>query len=483
MGFNLLFFSYQINPKINHDVSYTFNNRLPVSVTQYATPYRTNLKTKPELGIYTQDQWTLHKLTLNVGLRFDWLKEYSAAYSLPAGTFVPARDFPRVDNIPNWRDVSPRLGVAYDLFGTGKTAIKAAVGKYLQDETTGVANSNAPINSYVNSATRTWNDANHDYIPQESELGPAPATFGKNVVTNIWDPDLLSGWGKRGFDWEVSTSLQHELAEGLGLNVAYFRRWFGNFRYTRLLFVTPADFDPYCITAPKDPRLPDGGGNQICGLYDIKPAAFPLTQSLTTLATGQSEVYNGFDVNLNARFGKGGRLSAGVGSGQTVTDNCAALVDSPQKQFCRATRPFSAQTQLKVNGIYPLPWDLQISGTLQNLPGLVFTGSYVATNAKIAPSLVRNLGSCGTRVPCTGTKIVELIEPYTQFEPRITQVDLRLTRIFKLPKGRIEGMIDVYNLLNTSSVTSIINRYGPAWLQPTTILGARLFKFGVEYDF
>ncbi len=484
MGISAVFLHYELNPKVNGDVAYTFNNQRPVSVTLFATPYRTDLNVKPEIGLYAQDQWTVRRLTLNAGVRLDWLKAYSAGYSLPAGRFVPARDFPRVNNVPNWKDVSPRVGGAYDLFGNGKTAIKAALGRFVEDETFGVSGANAPMNTYVSSATRTWADANNDLIPQESELGPiSNPSFGQSVVRSTWDPDLLDGWGQRGYNWEISSSLQHELRPGMGLSVAYYRRWFGNFRVTDNILVSPTDYDPYCITAPVDARLPNGGGYQVCGLYDIRPAAFPLSFTETTFAPDQTEVFNGVDVSLNKPFSGGGQLSAGVSTGQTVADNCATLVDSPQKQFCRTVNPFSNQVQLKVNGVYPLPWDTQVSGTLQNLSGLTSTGSYAASNALIAPNLGRNLGACGTRPTCTSTAIVELVEPFTQFEPRITQVDLRLTKIFRIKASRLQGQFDVYNLFNASPVTSLISRYGPAWLQPTTVLGARLFKFGVEYNF
>jgi hypothetical protein len=487
VGFLAQYLSVIINPTINGDVSYTFNRGVPVEVTQYATPWGTDLKVKPEVGIYAQDQWTVDKLTLNLGLRLDWLKAYSAGYSLPAGPFVPARDFPRVDNVPNWKDVSPRLGAAYDLFGDGRTAVKVALGKFVAAEQTGIASANAPATTYVNSATRTWNDANRDFIPQPDELGPlSNANFGKSVVGSVWAPDLLNGWSKREYNWQASASLQHELRPSVGVGVAYFRRWFGNFRVTDNILISPADYDPYCITAPVDPRLPGGGGNQICGLYDIRPLAFPLSFTEVTHANKfgeQTETFDGVDVTLNARFGRGGLLSAGVSTGRTVTDNCDALVDSPQKQFCHAVQDFSGQTQVKVNGFYPLPWDFQFSGTLQNLPGLPYTASYVATNSEIAPSLGRNLGACGTRPVCTSTAIVELIEPFTQYEPRITQLDVRFTRIFRFQTGRLLGNFDIYNVFNASPVLSLVSRFGPAWLQPTTILGGRLFKFGVQYDF
>src|SRR5437667_9133212 len=58
---------------------------------------------------------------------------------------------------------------------------------------------------------------------------------------------------------------------GWSITGGYYRNWFGNFLVTDNTLVTPADYDPYCVTAPTDSRLPNGGGYQVCGLYDIKP--------------------------------------------------------------------------------------------------------------------------------------------------------------------------------------------------------------------
>ena len=91
------------------------------------------------------------------------------------------------------------------------------------------------------------------------------------------------------------------------MDVAYFRRAQGNFTTTDNLDVTPADFQPYCVTAPADPRLPGGGGQQICGLYDIVPTKFGVaTSNVVTFVDNfggkQTEVFNGVDVAFNARL-------------------------------------------------------------------------------------------------------------------------------------------------------------------------------------
>jgi hypothetical protein len=474
------------NSQINKDLTYTFRGTVPQSVTYWATPSRQSDRSR-ELAAFVQDQWTVARWTLNLGARFDHFRGYVPEQDLPAGSFVPARDFAGVDNIPNWKDISPRLGMAYDLFGNGKTALKAAYGRYLEWETAGTAvTPNNPVVSMVTSATRTWNDVNGDYKPQDNELGPlSNSNFGKTVITTRRADDVLLGWGTRRYNQQAAVQVQHELRSGIAVNVGYFRTWFSNFVTTDNVAVAPADFSPYCLTGPVDSRLPGGGGDQICGLYDILPAKFGLVDNLVTQVSNfgkQTQVFNGVDATVNLRADNGALLTGGISTGATKTDDCDAIVDSPQKRFCRNSPSWSSGTQVKFSAVYPLPGDFRFSAVFQNIPGIPITASYVASNGEIAPSLGRNLGQCRGAAVCNGTLTVELIEPNTMFEDRLTQVDLRVTRSFRLRRLRLQGNLDVFNAFNEAAVLSLNSRYGPSWLQPTAILGGRIVKLGFQLD-
>src|SRR5262249_12290980 len=151
------------------------------------------------------------------------------------------------------------------------TAVKFAFGRYVDWQFGGsIVAANDPVTTMVTNATRTWNDVNGDYIPQESELGPlSNSNFGKTVITTPSAGDVLLGWKTRPYSGQTSVQVQHEIRPGLGVNVGYFRTWFGGFTTTDNLLVAPADYSPFCVVAPADARLPGGGGNQVCGFYDI----------------------------------------------------------------------------------------------------------------------------------------------------------------------------------------------------------------------
>lgn len=306
--------------------------------------------------------------------------------------------------------------------------------------------------------------------------------FGKIGVTTRYDPRLLQGL--RPYNWQVSAVLQQELMPGFGVTAGYFRTWHGNFRVTDNLLVTPADYDTFCISAPSDSRLPNGGVYQVCGIPDIKPTAFGPTSNVVAPAAdyGQrTRVYDGVDVMFNARFGKGGLLQGGLSTSKTLTDNCAA--PDFAAQFCRNTLPWAGTTQLKISGIYPLPWGLQTSWVFINLPGTPINATQIVPNAQIAPSLGRNLGQCRGAAVCNGTATVTIIEPNTRRESRQTQLDLRFSKNLQIGKTRIQPRLDIYNLLNVNSILASNSRFGPQWLQPTDVLPGRMFKFGAQLNF
>ena len=490
------------NLVIDNPIAYKFNGTVPSAVDLFATPFETKDRLRAELGIYVQDRWTVDRLTVNLGLRFDYFNAYVPAQSNPAGPFVPARDFGRVDDVPSWKDVNPRFAAAYDLFGDGQTALKVSMGRYLGFDgvvSVGITNANNPMVTSVNRTSRTWSDTNLNYFPDcdlanpasNGECGPnGNQNFGQlNVGATRWADEVLRGYSKRDYFWDFSTEVEQQLRPGISVKVGYYRNWYDNFRVTDNLAVTSADYDPYCITAPVDAQLPGGGGYEVCGLADVSPTKFGQVENLVTQASQfgpqtKSSDFIGF--TFNTRFGSGIQFGGGVDTGRTVTDRCF-VVDSPQELVnCRVETPFGAQTQVKLFGSYPLPWDFSVAATFVNTSGIPVEANQRISNAVIAPSLGRNLAACGTRPveTCTATASVPLISPQTMFESRRSQIDLRLSKLITAgPRVRVQVNFDVYNVLNADTILRVNNAYGPTWLRPNVILDSRLIEFGAQLTF
>src|SRR3954447_19794714 len=165
-------------------------NAQPFQVSVRTTPYTTHERLVADLGVYLQDTWTIKRMTVNAGLRWDYLNNSVGAQDAPGGTWIGPRHFDALSDVPNFNDLSPRLGVAYDLFGNGKTALKATLSRYVQTSTVSTARLLNPLNTSVNAATRSWVDGNNDGIPQVSELGPlSNSSFGQVNIATRYDPE------------------------------------------------------------------------------------------------------------------------------------------------------------------------------------------------------------------------------------------------------------------------------------------------------
>jgi carboxypeptidase family protein len=496
----------------NGSINYRFRNGVPNQLTLTDAPWNFEESVR-DVALYAQDQWSFKKLTLNAGLRYSDARAWTPEQVLGAGFFVPERRFAPVNNIPHYRNLSPRIGFAYDLFGTGRTAVKASLGHYPDRVIQASAN---PAVNLTRTTARNWTD-NGNFRPDCDLLNPAAngecgawsnLNFGKANAETRYAADAQSGFNDQFHNWQGSVSFQHELRPGMGLNVGYFRTWYGGFLATDNQSTTAADYDPFCITVPTDSRLPNSG-QRLCGLYDVKPGGFGSVDNLVTLASHYgkpTQVFNGIDVTLNARYGQGGQFSGGLSMGRTTTNNCyqngdpsltaqvfpgvlvlpAASTVSRAEAFCDIAPPWSQATQVKFMAVYPLPWHIQTSAIYQNSSGIPVTASYVATNAEILPSLGRNLGSCRGAATCTANLTVELIPPNSVFEPRLQQLDLRFSRLFQFGTRKLRGDVDIYNLLNASNVLNMNTAYSPpggVWQDVTQILGGRLVRLGFQVEF
>ncbi len=493
----------------NGNVNYGFRNGDPASITRYSTPYLRKDRGN-DFGVYAQDQWSVGRFTFQMGIRYDWYYGWVPAQSTPGDTigwpgapnhneWLGERSYGKVTGVPSWMDINPRVGAAYDLFGNGRTALKFAIGRYVAKTNVDVPAANNPITTSVITTSRAWRDLNKNYVPdcdlgnfgEQPECGAIDNQFfGQNNPRAVtWTDGVLHGWGARDSNWDLSSEIQHQLLQGLSVTGGYYFNTGGYFRNSATLsknrdtdntLVGPNDFDPFCITAPTNPELPDGGGYPVCGMYDIKQDKFGQRQDTVALASnyGVPEYRNHFfNFTLDARLPGGARFGGGVDTGFSVRDTCY-IVDSPQELlYCRVTTPVKANTQIKFNGSYPMKYGIVVAGTFQNLAGPSYDANYPASSLEVAPSLGRPLAG-GTR-----SVTVPLVAPNVLFEDRTTRLDLRVSKIFNMGTYRLQVNLDAYNALNSSSILSVNSTYDARWRQPNSVIDPRLFQVSGQISF
>jgi len=505
-------FTYQNLSPVSYRLNTPSGSTIPIpnQISQRAFPIFTETN-MDQLGVYAQDKWTIDRLTAAYGIRFSRVTASSPEQHLGPSVFTPSRnlDFAPLENFLSWNDLTPHLGAVYDVFGTGRTAIKVSLNRYLENLSAGssIAQDPNPLNTIVTQTTRSWNDANRNYVPDcnlqsavaNGECGAmANSLFGQPVPGNTYDPDLMHGWFKRAYNWEFSSGVQHEVMARTSVDVSYFRRVYGNFRVTDNRNLGPADFDKFDVTAPSDSRLPGGGGYVVHGMYNLNPAKFGLaSDNLVTHASNfgeQVEYWHGFDVNLAMRRIPGLTLQGGTSTGRTVQDDCELRAKVPEPAESRATSGLITTanvtaleychqttnwlTQVKLLGSYNIPRiDVMVSGTLQNLPGPQILANFNLPSADAARTLGRPLSGGAANIA------VGLIDPGTIYGDRLNQVDFRVSKMLRLDRTRTTLSLDFYNMMNVSTVLAQNNAFGPVWLRPSSIFPARFAKVSLQFDF
>lgn len=506
----------------------TYNAGRPVQTTLRLPTDRRN-GIKADTGIFAQDRWALGRVTLNLGLRFDWfIGETLESEVLPSrynagtkfGTCPDGKNDSRagcVGTVQDWKDISPRIGFTMDVFGDGRTALKASAARYVAGQQIAVANAANPVTVLGLTDTRPWTDRDGNGLPldangniQFDELSASASTptFGRNVSTTSTDPGVLNGWGKRGYNWEYTVALQHQLATGLSVNGGYYRRSFGNQTFTDDLRYDASSYDSFCLTVPVDPNLPDGGGYQVCGVQDLKPSVFALNLPANSLIRstndfgGVTNMYHGFDVNVEKRFSGGAFLRGGINAQARNYNECnllAAGLDAVVTAAAQGTetypdgtsqcdRHYPFRPDAKISGFYPLPWDFVLSGTYQFSRGVQTGGagpsvgaSYPVVSAVANPQIGRNWTGVASRT-------IQLMREGLDYgDHNLNQVDIKIGKRFRMDRVSLRLDFDLYNVLNSSWPFTISSTYSTAatgqWRRPTNVLQHRFFKLGGQLSF
>ena len=482
-------------------VTYTFLNSRPTSLTQFVSPNLQVDQLNPDLALFVQDQCRLNRVTVTAGLRYDWLRESVAASSVPEGALVPPQSFPAITNVPNWKDLSPRVGVVWDPAGDGKTAIKFGINRYVASATTGIANLFDPFgpgNSLASTA-RTWGDTNGNFLPDcdlrlKTANGECGAMLNQNFGTNVPsyrpDSDWVTGWGKRPYNWQASISIDREILPYLVVSAGYYRTWYGNFMVVDNQRVTPEDFSPYCVTVPTDSRLPLSG-QPLCGLYDLNPNKVGQVDNLVTLRQELRRPQG----DLQRRRCEPPTAAEGTGDGRRRLEHRERGAARHhgwrhrvgQHQQLLRGRLAAAVVQLRRQGAVSEPhqaqWLLHAAlATCRSQPSsrAIPVRTIRPTWRTQPPRSSRRLDARCREAPRSPFRSRRRI----RCTARASTSSISVARkIFRFGDTRLQANVDAYNLFNSNTPVTLFGTYNARWGQPTQVLDGRLVKFSAQIDF
>jgi len=462
----------------NGDLVQEYRSGAPSSVTVQPSPY-TSGQFADEWAPYLMDTWTIRRLTLSAGIRFDEFYGGIEAETMGAGRFVPARSVPELHPFNRFFNVDPRIGVVYDLFGNAKTALKFSVNKYATQLSALSLLGYNPISSTGD--RRTWLDCNlvpgtstcsptpfatnGDDIAQDNEIGPSNNPLFGSAVAATPDPDL-----RREYTWDWAASVQHELAPGISVLAGFYftRSYDAQATLNKALSLSSS----YLSVPTTNPLT-----NDPLTVFNLNPAFQGQVRNVVQNSEINHRDYTAYEASLQARLAGGGTLLGGWALERTRTVTCDTT-NANALFYCDQTGELSQsigtlsipfRNEFKLAATYPLPWKIQTGVSMLSYPGLPLTVSW-AVPLTILPN---------RSAPVT----VPIIAPGTSYLERWNQVDVHVTREIKAGRLAVRPTLEVFNLTNSSVVLGQIQTFGSALGRPTSTLQGRLMKLSAMVKF
>jgi hypothetical protein len=433
------------------------------NVEIYATPL-IDLSALNVLAIFAQDSYSVRRLTLTGGLRYERLEGYLPEQSSPPSQFYPTiqRSFPETRDLVLWHTAGPRASATYDVTGDGKTAAKASYGRYYYVLSTGgggVNNVNPNSNYFT---TYGWNDINGDLKFQPGEqTGAGVLTSG--TTTSI-DPNF-----SRPYTDEYSFGVDREVKANFKLSAVY------TYRREKNLQASANPDNPYATTPTSavDPGIDGVLGTGDDGTYSFFQRISAANRTLITNDRDVLQSYKGLEITLTKRLSNRWQMLTGYTFSKTEVENFS--VDISPNYLINANGNITADgrcngcaaastdrpNQFKLTGMYILPWrDVILSGNFRSQQGPPVTRQ-ISRALAIGGSQTINLEPLGnTRI---GT---------------LTTIDLRVGKQFRFGNRSLETSLDFDNLMNADTVWGV-RTLTPAttFTDPTTGTRATLQQF------
>ena len=431
---------------------------------------------------------TRGRLTINAGVRVDRHADEALPAAIGANPIVPdllpALNFPGADPDVTFLDVSPRFGITWDLRGDGKTLAKFSANRFY-GQFVGTAAILNPVG--LTTIRYPWSDSNGDRFVQRDELDLTrllnfsanynPANPSNVRSANSVDPDL-----KNDLVNEIIAGVDHELMPNFGVGIAYIHRRIGRFTFNVPTGLSPEQFQAVPFTA--------SCGNSSCEQPSYSTTYYQLANPIagTRIETNQDfrRIFHGLEITARKRMSNRWMLNGSLtlnsatynappeGYLNTIAGDIfllAALpVDPTNREFIEGEQTLinGSRWVAKLSGLYQLPWDVSVAGTLNARQGFPFIPNL------LSPS---RTGALGT--------IHVMVEPYaTHRYDSLVLLDLKAEKRFSIGRLNLVGSVDVFNLMNTNTVLNRVTTQNSTIAnQVVEITGPRVVRFGARFSF
>lgn len=419
-------------------------------------------------GVYLKDTWRIsNRLTANWGIRYERQNAFVPEQSNPASrqfpTLFPGGSFDKLDAI-TWQRVVPRLGIAWDLTGDGRSVVKATWGIYnhiLGDGFAGAYNANGNIG-----ATFRWRDlnGNRDYDAGEVNLDLNGSDF---ISITGGSSNVLPDGLRQPKTTEVTLGFERQLAENLAFRALYVYKQDTDL-YDNVNIRRP--FDVFNIPITRQDPGPDGvngtgddGGN--ITFYDFanayRGAAFVANQRQNS---SLKDSYNTMEFSVTKRMSN---RWMGTGAFWFTKNhvNLRRMQATPNDLIFPLDETWNWAAT--ISGSYRFPFDIVGSGFLQARAGTPGYRTFVFRS-----------------VPNLGTVTLPLEEWGSQRGPAVSLLNARASKKFAIGGGREVSIdFDVFNVLNSNAAVAINWASGPTFGYVTDLTQARVARFGAKFTF
>ncbi len=460
-----LFYGSDYSVKGDHWTVY--NNGVPTSVRQFNSPAFSKNKAIVT-GFFIQDSWSMNRLTLNIGGRFDKYVGTLPDQSSPGGTFAGPRTVAETEAI-NQSIAVWRAGASYDLTGSGRTAVKTSYSRYgLQVGIDRVTNVN-PLT--IGQRDCVWTDPNGDGKVQASEIGTCPAAFSGGTQVQY----------AAGVDWpysdEATAGIETQLPGAVRVGAMFY------YRTNRKQIGQVDTLKPASAYTAHTITVPNGPGGTVANpkpttatVYNISAAANAVTASLRDNVDYLDTTYKGIEFTATKRFSQKWQMQAGFTIGKNEGGVAAGtdLNDPNNTPYPTGIIGNDSETALRLSGSYELPGRINLAGSMIANNGYPYVSTYALSRAVAATQ-----GISLTRASQT----IQLSERGDERYDNVTMFDIRLSRSFRFGSRSFQPQVDFFNIGNADTAVGTTTAVGPTYLRPTEILAPRIIRVGFSLNF